>query len=156
MRAQFNYIQRLLGTAIAFSSFGVGGAMMSLAFPLLNRLTPKSQRQPRARRAIHMVFKVFLRMMRALGIMEWQVDGIERLGRAGQLVIANHPSLLDVVFIMAHIDEPNCMVKGALFRNPLTCGPVSAAGFIPKARHHVSRSCRQVRGLPTRNRATIE
>lgn len=132
MRAQLNYIQRLFGTAIAFTSFGLGGATLGLAFPLLNWLTPKNQRQPRARRAIHAVFKVFLRLMRALGIMAWQVEGVERLGRAGQWVIANHPSLLDVVFIMAHIDEPNCVVKGALFRNPFTCGPRFGGRIYPK------------------------
>lgn len=131
LREQLNYVRRLLGTAIAFTSFGLGGAAMGLLFPVLNQVTPSAQRQPRARRAIHGVFVIFLRMMRALGIMEWHAEGVERLGRSGQLVIANHPSLLDVVFMMAHIDEPNCVVKGALFRNPFTRGPVSAAGFIP-------------------------
>ncbi len=130
MRASLNYLQRLLATAMAFTSFGVGGAILGLLFPLLNWLTPKAQRQPRARRVIHTAFKWFLRFMRALGIMEWQVEGVERLGRAGQLVIANHPCLLDVVFMMAHIEEPNCVVKGALLGNPFTRGPVAAAGFI--------------------------
>mgnify|MGYP001601939114 CR=1 FL=1 len=128
--AKANYLRRLLGTAIAFSTFGLGGAALGLVFPLLNGVTPTQQRQPLARRTIHAAFIFFLRWMRALGIMEWQVEGIERLGRPGQLVIANHPSLLYVVFIIAHIEQANCVVKGALLRNPFTRGPVRAAGFI--------------------------
>ncbi|WP_410498074.1 lysophospholipid acyltransferase family protein [Chitinibacter sp. S2-10] len=128
---QLDRIARLVGTAIAFSSFGIGGALLGLFFPILNAATPSKRRQIQARRIIHHVFLLFLRWMRLLGIMEWRIDGQEKLGHAGQLVVANHPSLLDVVFMMAHITEPNCIVKASLWRNPCMVGPVSAAGFIP-------------------------
>ncbi|WP_288841396.1 1-acyl-sn-glycerol-3-phosphate acyltransferase [uncultured Deefgea sp.] len=122
---------RQIATVIAFSCFGIGGALLGLLFPILNHLTPTAQRQTRARQIIHRIFSYFMRWMRFLGILHWQIEGQERLGRAGQLIIANHPSLLDVVFIMAQIDAPNCVVKGSLWRNPCMAGPVTAAGFIP-------------------------
>ena len=131
LRSRLNFTQRLIGTAIAFGSFGIGGTLLGLCFPLLYLVTPSSQRQARARQVIHRAFYQFLCWMRCLGIMQWQIEGQHLLGRPGQLVIANHPSLLDVVFMMAHINEPNCIVKGSLWRNPCMVGPVTAAGFIP-------------------------
>ncbi|MBE9607827.1 lysophospholipid acyltransferase family protein [Chitinilyticum piscinae] len=131
VRARLDWCRRLLGTAVAFSTFGVGGVVLGGVFPLLNRITPLALRRARARRLIHLTFSVFMRWMRWLGIMEWRIEGEHRLGRPGQLVVANHPSLLDVVFMMSHIREPNCVVKGGLWRNPCMVGPVSAAGFIP-------------------------
>ncbi|WP_028455796.1 lysophospholipid acyltransferase family protein [Chitinilyticum litopenaei] len=131
MRARIDWLGRLCGTAIAFGSFGLGGSLLGLCFPLLNRFIPAEQRQARARRLVHGTFLLFMHWMRWLGIMEWKVEGQERLGRPGQLIVANHPSLLDVVFMMAHIREPNCIVKSSLWRNPCMIGPVSAAGFIP-------------------------
>ncbi|WP_228028053.1 lysophospholipid acyltransferase family protein [Chitinibacter fontanus] len=128
---KLNWVRRLVGTAIAFSSFGIGGSLLGLFFPLMNMATPITRRQQQARKIIHWVFYQFLCWMRFLGIMQWQIEGQHLLGRPGQLVIANHPSLLDVVFMMAHINEPNCVVKGSLWRNPCMVGPVTAAGFIP-------------------------
>ncbi len=130
-RLKLNWTCRLFGTAIAFSVFGIGGSLLGLFFPLLNLATPLARRQAEARKIIHRIFYLFLRWMRFLGIMEWRIEGQQLLGRHGQLVIANHPCLLDVVFIMAHIKEPNCVVKASLWRNPCMVGPVSAAGFIP-------------------------
>jgi 1-acyl-sn-glycerol-3-phosphate acyltransferase len=127
---RLDWFRRLIGTAIAFASFGIGGSVLGLLFPLYNLFVPKAQRQDRARHAVHCTFSLFMRWMRFLGVLDWQVYGSENLGRPGQLVIANHPSLLDVVFMMAQIKQPNCVVKSSLWRNPCMIGPVKSAGFI--------------------------
>jgi 1-acyl-sn-glycerol-3-phosphate acyltransferase len=57
-------------------------------------------------------------------------DGVERLGRPGQIIIANHPSLIDVVFLIAHIRDANCIVKQSLWRNVFTRGPIRRAQYI--------------------------
>ena len=49
--------------------------------------------------------------MRALGLITYEIKGRERLLPRGQLIIANHPSLLDVCFIIALIEESDCIVK---------------------------------------------
>ena len=44
--------------------------------------------------------------------------------------MANHPTLIDTVFLMAFVKRADCIVKSALWRNPFTHGPVRAAGYV--------------------------
>jgi 1-acyl-sn-glycerol-3-phosphate acyltransferase len=46
------------------------------------------------------------------------------------LILANHPTLLDIVFLMAFVRRADCIVKSGLWRNPFMRGPVKAAGYI--------------------------
>ena len=51
-------------------------------------------------------------------------------GRPGQMIVANHPSLIDVVFLIGAISrDTNCIVKAGLWaqtvhRGPVRCGAV--------------------------------
>lgn len=47
------------------------------------------------------------------------------------LVVANHPSLIDVIFIVSLMEETNCIVNSSLLRNPAMIGPIKAVGYIP-------------------------
>jgi len=46
------------------------------------------------------------------------------------MILANHPSLIDVVFLLAFVPGAGCVVKAGLWRNPLTRGAVTLAEFI--------------------------
>ena len=48
----------------------------------------------------------------------------------GLLILANHPSLIDVVFLISFVRHADCIVKAALAHNPFMRGPIRAAGFI--------------------------
>lgn len=123
---------RLFATGMAFVLFGLGGLLLRLVvFPLL-RLRGGDQRiqQGRARQTIGWTFRHFIRFMVRSGILAVDFQGAERLGRPGQLIIANHPSLLDVVFLIGHVDNTNCIVKHDLVCNTFTRGPIAAAGYI--------------------------
>jgi 1-acyl-sn-glycerol-3-phosphate acyltransferase len=74
---------------------------------------------------------LLLQFMQRTGLLEVRFDGVERLGRPGQLIVANHPSLIDVVFLFAHLRDTNCIVKQSFWRNPCSSGPVRAAQYIP-------------------------
>lgn len=88
-----------------------------------------SKRQRRTRYCIHIMMGLFIDMMRLFGILSYEVRDRDRLAEA-RLVLANHPSLLDVVFLISLIPDANCIVKGPLTRNIFTRGPVTAAGYI--------------------------
>lgn len=123
---------RLIATAFCYIFFGVGGAILPwLAIPFIY-LWPGTQRQKqqRVRHLIHYIFKFFIYLMRGLGVLTWNTEDIERLSRPGLLVIANHPTLIDVVFLMAFMRHADCVVKGALRRNPAMRGFVYFSGFI--------------------------
>jgi 1-acyl-sn-glycerol-3-phosphate acyltransferase len=102
-----------------------------LIFPLLAFLPDNPQRrQHRARATISRLFWMFIRFMARAGVLTYEVQGAERLGRAGQMIIANHPSLIDVVFLIGLVRDANCVVKQSLWHNPFTRGPVRSSGYI--------------------------
>lgn len=123
---------RVVATAIAFSVFGLGGvALRVVAFPFLAFFVwDRGHRIKYARLTIHYAFRAFIGLMRALGILRYQIEGLEKLGRGGQLVLANHPTLIDVVFLISLIPNADCVVKSSLARNPFTRGPVRATNYI--------------------------
>ncbi|QLF95086.1 1-acyl-sn-glycerol-3-phosphate acyltransferase [Pseudomonas sp. ABC1] len=126
------FLWRLLTTAVSFTLFGVGGFLLRvIIFPLLALLPGDAlAHRRRARATVSRVFLLFARFMYHSGTFTYEVQGIERLGRPGQLVIANHPSLIDVVMLIAFIRDSNCVVKQSLWDNPCMRGPIRAAGYI--------------------------
>jgi 1-acyl-sn-glycerol-3-phosphate acyltransferase len=132
LRQALDRAWRIGATALCFACFGVGGLLMRVvAFPLLRLAVPGAQRRKTlARRLIHESFRLFVALMRACGVMRLELRGAERLRRQSLLVLANHPTLIDVVILMSLVRDADCVVKAALLRNPFTRGPVSTAGFI--------------------------
>lgn len=129
--SRLNYYQRLLSTAIAYVAFGVGGLCIYLCYPVLWLLPLSADNKRRyGQRLIHHSFRFFIFLMKALGIYTYEVHGREKLVESGQLIIANHPSLIDVVFLLSLIPETNCIVRGGLIRNPFTRGPLKTADYI--------------------------
>lgn len=126
------YAWRLVATALSFALFGVGGVLLRvLVFPLLSLLPGDTlRRRSRARAVVSWTFRVFVQFMYRTGVLTYEVEGAERLGRPGQMVIANHPSLIDVVVLIAFIRDANCVVKQSLWENPCMRGPIRAAQYI--------------------------
>lgn len=122
---------RWLGTAFSFFVFGLGGTLIPIVVvPVLYSLPgSKLQREQRTQKVIHHAFRFYIGMMRVLGVLSYQISGIEKL-QGAKLILANHPSLIDVIFLIALIPNANCVVKSKLIRNPFTRGPVKAAGYI--------------------------
>ena len=123
---------RIAATAIAFGCFGIGGLLLGVVvFPLLRLTVRSAERRGRwARALIGWVFRLFVRWMRFLGLITYEWRGIERLQRRGLLVLANHPTLIDVVFLIGHVPDALCVVKSTLANHPSTRGPVLATGYI--------------------------
>jgi 1-acyl-sn-glycerol-3-phosphate acyltransferase len=123
---------RLFATAISFSAFGVGGIILwLLIFPCLHMLIWQPTKRVRyARAVIRYTFRGFIGLMHFLGVLRYQIIGQEKLARQGLLLLANHPSLIDTVFLMAFVEHADCIVKSGLWNNLFTRGPVRAAGYI--------------------------
>src|SRR4026209_2201588 len=131
--AAANYYWRLVMTGATFLLFSTGGAVGSYTvFPAL-RLLPGGQRE-RERRVRWMICRFFglmVALLRVTGVMRLETRGLERLQRAGGvLVLANHPSLLDVVVLLSAMPRATCVVKEAWWANPFIAGVVRAAGYI--------------------------
>lgn len=130
---RLDYLRRLLATGLSFALFGLGGLLIGLiAFPLLSlRYRDAGKRQRGAQKLIHKTFGLFMDIMHVLGVLDYEIQGLEKLqGSHGELIVANHPTLIDVVFLISHLPRADCIVKTALWRNPVMRGPVQAAGYI--------------------------
>jgi 1-acyl-sn-glycerol-3-phosphate acyltransferase len=123
---------RVLATALSFTIFGLGGmALGVLIFPLLQVFVrDRARRVTYARLTIHHAFRFFIGLMRFLGVLRYSIVGLDKLGGSGQLVLANHPTLIDVVFLISLLPNADCVVKSSLARNPFTRGPVRATNYI--------------------------
>jgi 1-acyl-sn-glycerol-3-phosphate acyltransferase len=132
MLERLNRAWRVLGTGISFAAFGIGGLLLRItAFPLLQLLVRDPARRRRAaRRWVQRSFAAHVGLMRRLGVMTYEIHGRERLDRDGLLVLANHPTLIDVVFLVSLLPNADCVVKSAVARNPFMRGPVEACGYI--------------------------
>ncbi len=106
--------------------------MALLWFPLLRAFAPDELTgRRRTQRAISLVFQFYLFMLRKLGLITLTVEGRERIRACrGKLVVANHPTLLDVVMLMALVRNAQCVVKHQLWSNWFLGPVVRAAGYI--------------------------
>nr|WP_241882207.1 lysophospholipid acyltransferase family protein [Stenotrophomonas maltophilia] len=98
--------------------------------PLLLLMRDPLARRRRARRLVQLAFAGQLRLMRSLGVMTCEIEGRERLQRDGLLVLANHPTLIDVVCLVSLLPNADCVVKRAVASSPFMRGAVRAAGYI--------------------------
>ncbi|MDF3981936.1 lysophospholipid acyltransferase family protein [Luteibacter sp. PPL201] len=123
---------RFVFTGLAFAFFGVGGLLLrAVILPVVMHWpAPPDVRRKRARRTVGRAFWLHSQFMYRTGLLTYRFDGLERLGRPGQLIVANHPSLIDVVFLLGHVPDANCVVKHSLWENPYMRGPVRVAQYI--------------------------
>lgn len=136
IKQKANYAWRVGATGFSFASFGIGGAAIGgVLSPIVNITTKdKKIRQAKIQNIIKHSFKGFADMMVNLGIMTYDIEGLEKLKNSRQeLIIANHPTLIDVVVLIGLMEKANCVVKQALWSNPFTRGPVQGAGYILNA-----------------------
>lgn len=150
------YYWRLVATGYNFAVFGIGGLLTAIFVMPIVRVWPggTQRRNARARQVVHYLFRYFVWQMRATGVIALTVNDVERLREqsAGRLVVANHPSLIDVILIMSLLPHSCCVVKSSLWRNPLLGGVIRSAGYISNSdnsRDFLARSARVLRaGFP--------
>lgn len=115
---------------VLFGAIGGGYRLLLLPFMPRGGRSQPLQRRLRARRLVSASWRLLVRYLVVARVLSVRFEGLERLGRPGQLIVANHPSLLDVVFLVAYVPEVNCIVKQDLLKNPTMKGPIAAAGYI--------------------------
>ena len=121
---------RVVGKLGALAFIFVGGCPLALIILPVMALLP-GQQQEHAQRAIHKLFRFYLRAIQLWGLISLKVDDADKFAKcSGKIVIANHPSLLDVVILMALIPRTQCIVKHELWNHPFLGGLMRRAGYI--------------------------
>src|SRR5690349_19352327 len=127
------WLWRLFMTGFSFFAFGVGALLVGAVVLPVVKLIPAARavKRRRARGVMSAALRLFIGLMHRSGGLTYEFHGREPLGRPGQMIVANHPSLIDVVFLLAFVPTAGCVVKHGLWRNPLTRWAVTMAEFIP-------------------------
>lgn len=134
MLQTLSYIWRVFATYFAFVVFNVGGLLAAVSAIALCRLIPGSRerKELRAQRVIQSMFSGFVLGLVGLGLLTHARKDLARLRTMrASLVIANHPTLLDVVFLIASMPRVDCVVKEAVWNNVFMRATVRGAGYIP-------------------------
>lgn len=129
------YWLRLVGTGLWFLVFGLVTFVLGfVVLPVIRLVTPdRRRRQLRSRAVLGAGMRSFIHGVSGLDLIDYEFIGREKLGRPGQLIVANHPTLIDVCFLLGFAPTASCIVKASHFRNPITRGAVMGAGYIPNA-----------------------
>jgi len=94
----------------------VWNAAALLLYPLLPR--PLGRRVGRA--MISWGYGLFWRIAAFTGMMHLRAEVLDALrDEPGLIIVANHPSMLDAVMLVARLPRSACILKASLMRNPL-------------------------------------
>lgn len=126
-------VARSAGSGFLFSVFGIGAVILAAALLPAARLRARRDRPADliAQRWISRAFAFFISLGRWIRIWNVEIEGRDRLLLPGALIVANHPTLIDVVILLAQMPQCDCVVKRAAWRNPALAGIVRAAGYVP-------------------------
>jgi 1-acyl-sn-glycerol-3-phosphate acyltransferase len=106
-------------SGFCFFVFGIGGLVagtLIAPFPLL--LCNKRTQRRILSNTVHYLWKAFVWLMCVLKLISVKIPNENKLKRLdGKIIIANHPSLIDVVILVSKIPHSICVVKGSLFQN---------------------------------------
>lgn len=131
-RSRLNHKWRVFATGLSFATFGLGGIVLSTTFiPLLYLcIWNAAQRKRVAREIVRVAFRLFTRWMGVLGVINYDFNTDELKQVSGRIIIANHPTLIDVVALIGLTPRPDCVVKADLFRNPFMRVIICSTGYI--------------------------
>jgi len=117
------YCWRVFVKWLSFFIFGLGSVLVAILVLPPMRLFCGSQLrfQKYGRSFISAAFRIFIGMMHGLGIVNYEPDNRDNYRNLkSKIIVANHPSLLDVVMLIAVIPNADCIVNAYLNRNILT------------------------------------
>lgn len=125
-----------LETAAAFGAFaywGVFGLLFTVAAIPLCLVLPKRHAEILGRGLLHRAFRIFVRYLRATGLVYADLESLKPLRclREPVIIAPNHTSLWDAVFVIACLPQPICIMKDSILRNPFLGGGARLAGYIP-------------------------
>ena len=99
---------------------GLMSVAWNAAALLLYPLLPRAVGRRVGRAMIAYGYRIFWRIAAAVGMLRLDAEVLDTLrDEAGLIVVANHPSMLDALMLVARLPRSACIMKASLMRNPL-------------------------------------
>jgi 1-acyl-sn-glycerol-3-phosphate acyltransferase len=120
---------------LAFLSFAVGSAVFAYAvLPLVRwrwRRAPPVERGAACQRWIQRAFILLHDYMRVTGLLHFEPRDVERrVPGARFVIVANHPTLVDITALASVYGRMACIAKTPIFRAPVLGGIVRACAYV--------------------------
>lgn len=127
---RITYCGHTFEKVLTFVWFGLGSLFLATFwFPTLLLVSGFSKKRfgRWARMSVHLSHKLAIAQLVFFRCINLRVEHRERLeGLKSKVVVANHPSLLDVVILFSLIPNADCIVKGSLGKNKFVKGIVNS------------------------------
>ena len=106
----------LQGLLLGLGSISLAWNLIALLlYPVLPRRTGRSI----GRAAIALVYRLFWRVAGISGLLRMDAGALDALAEErGLILVANHPSLLDALMLVARLPRSACVMKAKLMHNP--------------------------------------
>lgn len=111
---------RSLLVVFLFGFFGIGAIVINyLIFPIGGLFVKKEKKRQYYCDIIHSAWHFFTRVMEKTGTIKVELINSERIENIkSKIIVANHPSFIDIVILIGLIPNSICMAKKELRRNP--------------------------------------
>lgn len=116
------YTYRVFIKWLSFFVFGLSSAICGILIlpPMRLLLHPKTRFQKYGRAFVTSFFRFFVGFMHFFGIVDIKPDDRKKYRNiSSKIIVANHPSLLDVVMLISLIPNADCVVNAKLMHNIL-------------------------------------
>ena len=121
---------QLVALALASAAFNLVACALFL-------LLPRAVGRRFGRAAIANGYRGYWRFTKPFGLLRLNAEALDVLrDETGLVIIANHPSLLDAMMVVARLPRCACVMKASLMRNPLLASGALLARYIPNDSAH--------------------
>ncbi len=131
LRAWLHRLYEYFALAFGLGLLGVITLTWSLLSVPLYYLLPKRWAIPLGRRAITLIFRIYLAALEWIGAVRFDLRALDELRGQGPLLIApNHPCMLDAVMVISRMPNIACIMKASIHDNVFMGAGARFAGYI--------------------------
>lgn len=110
---------RWLGLQLMLLVLGLESLVWNLLALVLHPILPRDRARCLGRAAIAFGYRQYWRIAEAVGMMRLHSGPLDALrDEPGLIIVANHPSMLDAMMLVARLPRSFCVMKASLLRNP--------------------------------------
>lgn len=121
------FLWQLAATILFFG----GGAIVSPACWVVWKCSGGKTPPVKGQELLHSLFRFFINWLRTTRSLVLDDSGMESLrGVKGTIFVANHPSLVDAIFLVGLLPPVACIMRANLLHNPILGGGARLAGYV--------------------------